>query len=253
MDRRIVAGNWKMNLNLQDGLSLARACAQHLADVAVPFVLCPPYIMLPGVRDAVAGAGNAHLGAQDLSAYPNGAHTGEVSAEQLSSSGCSYVIVGHSERRADHAESGELLRAKLARAFAAGLIPIYCFGETLADRDAGNEEGVVAEQLRGGLSELTAEQATAIVLAYEPVWAIGTGRTASPEQAQAMHAFIRNRCNDMFGAKQSREVSILYGGSVKPGNAAELFAKEDIDGALVGGASLRASDFSAIVGACAEA
>ena len=247
--RRLVAGNWKMNLDLDAGLALARECAAALSPVGFPVVLCAPAIHLAPLREIVGESTDLALGAQDLSRHESGAHTGEVSGAQLRSAGCDYVIVGHSERRADHVEAGAVLREKVDRALAVGLRPIYCFGETLEQRDADEVEKVVADQLAEGLSHLDGDAFGRVVLAYEPVWAIGTGRTASPEQAQEVHAFVREWVGRRFGGTRAEHVSILYGGSVKPGNAAELFGQADIDGGLIGGASLRAADVLAIVGA----
>lgn len=242
--RRLVAGNWKMNLDLAEGLALGRACGERLRDSALPVVLCAPAVHLAPLRDLLGGS--VRLGAQDVSSHVAGAHTGELSAGQLRSVGCEYVLVGHSERRADHGEGGPLLRGKVDRALEAELRPIYCFGETLAQRDDDAVERVVAAQLSEGLSHLDGDAFGRVVLAYEPVWAIGTGRTASPGQAQAVHAFVRSWVGERFGGGRSEAATILYGGSVKPGNAAELFGQLDIDGGLVGGASLRADDFVAI-------
>ena len=242
--RRLVAGNWKMNLDLAEGLALGRACGERLRDSAVPVVLCAPAVHLAPLRDLLGGS--VHVGAQDVSSHVSGAHTGELSAAQLRSAGCEYVLVGHSERRADHGEGGSLLRGKVDRALETGLRPIYCFGETLAQRDDDAVERVVAGQLAEGLSHIDGDAFGRVVLAYEPVWAIGTGRTAPPGQAQEAHAFVRSWVGDRFGGSRAEAVTILYGGSVKPGNAAELFGQPDIDGGLVGGASLAADDFVAI-------
>ena len=251
--RRLVAGNWKMNLDYDAGIALARAVTERLGDVGTPVVFGAPAIHLKGLSEVVADHPRVHTAGQDISAHDGGAHTGELSGAQLRSVGCDYVIVGHSERRADHGEAGELLARKVAAALGAGLRPIYCFGETLEQREAGRVEAVVRGQLAEGLSELNAEQMGDVVLAYEPVWAIGTGQTASAEQAQEVHAFIRAYLADRFGERRAAAATLLYGGSVKPGNAAELFGQPDIDGGLIGGASLRADDFVAIVEASAGA
>jgi triosephosphate isomerase len=236
-----VVGNWKMhgshaaNAQLLGGL---QAAGPWVAEVAV----CPPFPYLAEVALSLQG-GELAWGAQDCSAHESGAHTGEVSAAMLAEFGCRYVIVGHSERRAAHAESDRLVAEKAKAALAHRLTPVVCVGETLAERDAGSTEAVVARQL-AAVSALLGERTTQVVLAYEPVWAIGTGKTATPAGAQAVHAFLRRQ---LAGAVHAGEgVRILYGGSVKPDNAAQLFAQVDIDGGLIGGASLKAADFIAI-------
>ena len=245
--RRLVAGNWKMNLDYDAGIALAKAVAEQTAGVSVPVVFGAPAIHLKGLSDVVSGNANLHTAGQDISAHTCGAHTGELSGSQLRSVGCDYVIVGHSERRADHGEAGELLGKKVAAALSNNLRPIYCFGETLEQREAGQVETIVREQLDEGLSKLSEEEMARVVLAYEPVWAIGTGKTASAEQAQDVHAFIRGYLAERFGESRAEATTILYGGSVKPGNAGELFGQRDIDGGLIGGASLKPDDFVAIV------
>ena len=247
--RRLVAGNWKMNLDYDAGIALAEAVVEQTAGAEFPVVFGAPAIHLRGLSAVVEGKPNLHVAAQDISAHASGAHTGELSGSQLRSVGCDYVIVGHSERRADHGEAGELLGKKVAAALGSGLKPIYCFGETLEQREADRVEAVVREQLDEGLSGLDAEQMADVVLAYEPVWAIGTGKTASAQQAQDVHAFVRAYLRERFGESRAEATSVLYGGSVKPGNAGELFGQADIDGGLIGGASLKADDFVAIVAA----
>ncbi len=249
--RRLLAGNWKMNLDHQAGVELVTACAQQLAELDLPSVFCAPAIHLHSLQEAVAQHAQLHLGAQDVSAHESGAHTGEISAEQLRSVGCTYVIVGHSERRSDHHEAGQVLANKVDRALAHSLIPIYCFGESLKEREAGKQQDVVGEHLREGLGHLNADAMAHVVLAYEPVWAIGTGKTASPQQAQAMHTFVREWLKGRFGESCAAATTILYGGSVKPSNAQELFEQPDIDGGLIGGASLKSEDFVAIARALA--
>ena len=247
--RRLLAGNWKMNLDYRAGLDLAEALAPLLAESSVPVVYCTPAIHLQGLSSLVGEQAIVRLGAQDISAHESGAYTGEISGEQLKSVGCRYVIVGHSERRAYHAEAGALLADKVRAALRSQLTPIYCFGETLAQREQGDAEQIVAGQLSEGLGGLDADQAANVVLAYEPVWAIGTGVTATAEQAQAIHAYVRAWLDARFGGSLAQRMTILYGGSVKPDNAAELFSQPDIDGGLIGGASLKAGDFAAIASA----
>ena len=244
MRRTMVAGNWKMHGSLQTNAELLRAL------VAAPratceVVVCTPFPYLAQAQQLLAGSAVA-LGAQDCSMHEHGAYTGEVAVGMLTEFGCSHVIVGHSERRAYHAETDAAVAAKAQRALAAGMTPIVCVGETLQQRELGETEAVIGLQLDAVLHLLGA-RLPELVLAYEPVWAIGTGRTATPEQAQQVHAFIRERARHR-GA-DADAVRVLYGGSVKPDNAAELFAQPDIDGGLIGGASLKAADFLAIAGA----
>jgi triosephosphate isomerase len=241
MRERIVAGNWKMHGSRQMARELAATIAAD-APAGLRVVLAPPFPYLGIVADAAAG--RVEVGAQDVSAQLQGAYTGEVAAPMLADCGARFAIVGHSERRQYHAETDALVAAKFAAAQAAGLAPILCVGETLAEREAGITESVVGRQLDAVLATGVAALHGA-VLAYEPVWAIGTGRTATSAQAQAVHAFLRGKVAAL-DAIVARSLPILYGGSVKPSNAAELFSQPDIDGGLVGGASLVASDFLAI-------
>ena len=239
----MIAGNWKMNGLRADGLERARALAALAAAADAPpcdWVVCPPASLLLAVGPALAGSPVA-LGGQDCHTVASGAHTGDVSAAMLADAGCRYVIVGHSERRADHGEGDALVAAKAAAAQAAGLVAIVCVGETEAERDAGRAHAVVARQIAGSLP--AGASALDTVVAYEPVWAIGTGRTPTPDDVQAMHAHIRSCVPPAIDASALR---ILYGGSVKPGNAATLLRLADVDGALVGGASLVVEDFWAI-------
>ena len=241
MRRKLVVGNWKMhgnrpaNAELLAGLLAARP---FTTDVAV----CVPFVFLSETAATLAG-GELRWGAQDVSAHEQGAYTGEVSAGMLAELGCRYTLVGHSERRALHAESDALVALKAQAALARGVTPVVCVGETLAEREAGQTEVVVKRQLSAVIHQL-AHCAAEMVVAYEPVWAIGTGRTASPEQAQAVHAVLRAQLQAATG--HGNTMKILYGGSVKPDNAATLFAQADIDGGLIGGASLKAADFVAI-------
>lgn len=239
MRRILIAGNWKMNMHAADGRALAEAVAGGATDVC-DVLLCPPATLLATVIDAVADSG-VSVGGQDCHAAASGAHTGDIAAEMLADLGCSHVIAGHSERRADHGEDDAAVRAKAEAAHRAGLVAIICVGETEAERDAGKANDVVAGQLQGSLPE--GSTAASTVVAYEPVWAIGTGKTATPQDVADMHGHIRALLPD------ASMMQILYGGSVKPANAAELLALDDVDGALVGGASLKAEDFLAIAAA----
>jgi len=243
MRRTLIAGNWKMNGNLASNATVLEGLCAGSGDVASELAICAPVPYLAQLQ-AVLSRSVIAWGAQDLSVHEAGAYTGEVSAAMLRDFGCRYVIVGHSERRAFHGESNELVAEKAARAVAAGLVPIVCVGETLAQRESGQTEAVVAAQLRPVLTALSA-QLSQIVIAYEPVWAIGTGKTATPEMAQHVHERIRAtvaQCD----ALASQKLRVLYGGSMKPDNAKELLAMPDIDGGLIGGASLNAADFLAI-------
>lgn len=243
----MVAGNWKMHGSRAMAAALGEAVAA--ASGAVERVLIPPfpYLELLAQRHGAA----LTLGAQDLSEHEQGAYTGEVSGRMLADVGCRYVLVGHSERRQYHAESDARIAAKFAAAQEAGLRPILCVGETLAEYEAGAGEAVVARQVDAVLARVGIGAFAEAALAYEPVWAIGTGRTATPEQAQAMHAFLRGKLAG-HDATIASSLRILYGGSAKPSNAAELFAQPDVDGGLIGGASLVAADFLAIVAAAVE-
>ncbi len=245
MRRPIVAGNWKMNGGLKDIRLLVDGILNGLdARVGAEIVVCPPFVFLSTVAAAIEGSPLA-LGAQNASEHPPGAFTGEVAVEMLMDFGCRYVIVGHSERRAIYAESDAQVADKFARVADAGLKPILCLGETLEQREAEQTESVVARQLDAALERVGPAALAAGVIAYEPVWAIGTGRNATPDQANAVHAFIRRRIAQQdAGAADS--VRILYGGSVKASNSAELFAMPDIDGGLIGGASLKADEFLTI-------
>ena len=245
MRTRLVAGNWKMNGRLAANAQLLAALVRGAPEPArVRCAVCVPFPYLGQVRELL-GATRIEWGAQSLSEHASGAYTGEVSAAMLSDFGCRYVIVGHSERRTLYGETDELVAAKFEAAADAGLTPILCVVETLAQRDAGDTESVVARQLDAVLQRCGVRALRAAVIAYEPVWAIGTGRTASPEQAQAVHAFLRARLG-AHDAATGNAVPLLYGGSVKAANARELFAQPDIDGGLVGGASLVAEEFLAI-------
>lgn len=250
MRKKIVAGNWKMNLNLQEGVALAKELNTMLVNdkPACDVVICTPFIHLASVAteldETVLG-----LGAENCADKVSGAYTGEVSAEMVKSTGAKYVILGHSERRAYYGETAEVLKEKTNLALANGLKVIFCIGEVLEERENGTQNEVVKAQLEGSLFDLTAEEFANVILAYEPVWAIGTGKTATAEQAQEMHTFIRGVIAEKFGAEAAENVSILYGGSCKPSNAKEIFAKPDVDGGLIGGAALKAADFKGIIDA----
>jgi triosephosphate isomerase (TIM) len=243
----LIAGNWKMNGLRADGVALAEAVAKGAGGLACGFVVCPPATLLAPVAAALAGS-RVGLGGQDCHAKAKGAHTGDISAAMLADIGCSHVIVGHSERRSDHGEDDAAVNAKALAAQAAGLTAIVCVGESEAERDSGRTLDVVGRQVRGSLP--AGATAANTVVAYEPVWAIGSGRTPTPAQIQEVHAHIRAAVAACLGAAQADAVRLLYGGSVKPGNAAEILALQDVDGALVGGASLVAEDFLAIGKSC---
>jgi triosephosphate isomerase (TIM) len=248
--RPIMAGNWKMNLNHLEAILLVQKLAaslteQQLADVEV--AVLPPFTALRSVQTAIEGDKiPIRYGAQDLSPFPSGAYTGDIAGPMLAKLGCTYVVVGHSERRQYHHEDDELVNAKLKAAFAAGLTPIFCLGEGPDVRAACGHVAHCTSQIDAGLDGLKAEQVKQMIIAYEPVWAIGTGQTATPEDAQEVCAAIRARLAEAYGADVGAAVRIQYGGSVKAGNIAAIMAQPDVDGALVGGASLDAEEFAAI-------
>ena len=246
----VMAGNWKMNLNHLEAIALTQKLAFSLPDKVydtTEVVVIPPFTDIRSVQTLVDGDKLLlSYGAQDLSAQASGAYTGEISGSMLAKLGCTYVLVGHSERREYHAESDELLNAKVKAAFANGLIPILCVGEGLDVREAGNQVPHTLAQLDAALAGVPAEQAKTIVVAYEPVWAIGTGKVASPADAQEVCAAIRTRLGELYSADVADAVRVLYGGSVKSSNVAEIMAQADVDGALVGGASLDADEFAKI-------
>lgn len=246
MRKNIVAGNWKMNTTLAEGVGLAKDVNEALKGVTpkCDVVICVPFTHLASVAAAIDQT-KLGLGAENCADHVKGAYTGEVSAPMVASTGATYVILGHSERRQYYGETSETLNKKMAQAYANGLTPIYCVGENLEEREAGKHFDVVKAQIEEVVYNLTAEQYKELVIAYEPVWAIGTGKTATAEQAQEIHAYIRKVLAEKFGAA-AEETAILYGGSCKPSNAAEIFAKEDVDGGLIGGAALKAEDFLGI-------
>ncbi|MFD2541934.1 triose-phosphate isomerase [Lacinutrix gracilariae] len=248
MRKNIVAGNWKMNNDLSQTETLITNLKKQTQTSTAEVMIAPTFTNLWPAFDALRQS-NIEVIAQNMHFAENGAYTGEISAAMLKSIGVETVILGHSERRAYFNETDELLAKKVDAALANNMRVIFCFGEELADRKANNHENVVASQIKNALFHLDAAAFKNIVLAYEPVWAIGTGETASPEQAQDMHAFIRETLNNKYGAETANNVSILYGGSVKPANAKEIFSKPDVDGGLIGGAALKAEDFYAIVNA----
>ncbi len=247
MRRKFVAGNWKMNKTAEEGAALARELVKALADGGKADVaVCPPFTALAAVGAELSGSQIA-LGAQNMHWEKSGAFTGEVSSGMLLAAGCKYVILGHSERRGLFGETDEAVNRKLHAALAAGLAPIVCVGEVLAEREAGKTLEVVSGQVRKSLASLDARDMLKVTLAYEPVWAIGTGRNATPEQAQEVHAAVRGLLAEIFGAATAEAVRIQYGGSVNAANAKAILSMPDVDGALVGGASLKAADFAAIV------
>ncbi len=248
MRRPLIAGNWKMYKTIPEALGFVQSFRpQVVAATHCDIVLAPPFTAIRALADRLEGS-NVEVAAQDVATEPGeGAFTGEVSATMLADAGARYSIIGHSERRQYYGETDESVNRKIIAALGSRLLPIVCVGERLEERDAGRAEPVVAAQLAGGLRNLTVTDASRIIIAYEPVWAIGTGRTATPETAQQMHAFIRSRIRETFGDSIAAGMRVLYGGSVKPDNAAALMSEADIDGALVGGASLEAESFAQIV------
>lgn len=245
MRQTLVAGNWKLNGSKESIQTLVKGISEGMSEVdGTAVAICPPYVYIPMVQELVSGT-DIGLGAQDVADQESGAYTGEISAAMLQDVGCQYAIVGHSERRSIYGEQDEDTAKKFAAARKQGLTPILCIGELLEERESGDTENVVARQLDAVIALEGIEALADAVIAYEPVWAIGTGKTASPAQAQDVHAFIRSKLAAL-NADVAEKVQILYGGSVNGGNAAELFAMEDIDGGLIGGASLKAEDFLAI-------
>ena len=247
MRKKIVAGIWKMNTTCQEGVELAKAVVAKAGEVPanVGLIVATPFTHLCSVSEALAGS-KVELSAQNCADHASGAYTGEVSVSMLKAAGCQWTILGHSERRQYYGETDEKLVVKTKLALEAGLGVILCVGENLDEREAGKHFDVCKTQIENVLFNFTAEELAKIVIAYEPVWAIGTGKTATAEQAEEIHAFIRKVLADKFGADVADNMTILYGGSCKPSNAGELFAQPDIDGGLIGGASLKAGDFIAI-------
>jgi triosephosphate isomerase (TIM) len=246
MRKKIVAGNWKMNKDLNEGLKLASEVinmAKDEVNTNATLVLCTPYVHLSSVSGLVKGEKNVFLGAQNCYSKTSGAYTGEISVSMLKSVGVQYVIVGHSERREYFKETNQMLAEKVNIVLESGMLPIFCCGETLDERNSGKHIDIVKSQITESLFQLSETQLKNVVIAYEPVWAIGTGVTASTEQAQEMHKIIRDHLAGKYGQDVANEISILYGGSCKPSNSKELFACPDIDGGLIGGASLVSRDF----------
>ena len=252
MRQKLVAGNWKMNLTYPEGQALVTEITTLAGPaVAAPgapvVVLCVPFPYLTGVKHQLPEGAGFYLGAQNCHQQESGAFTGEVSARMLQSVGCEYVILGHSERRQHFHETDDLLAQKLKAALAAGLKPIFCVGESLETREADETFDYIGKQLTNGLFHLSNEEFTQVVVAYEPIWAIGTGRTATSAQAQEVHAFIRERIARAYDGEAALSTTILYGGSANAQNANELFTQPDVDGGLIGGASLKAADFTTII------
>ncbi len=250
MRKKIVAGNWKMNTNLQEGVALAKEINEALkaAQPKCDVIIAVPFTHLASIN-AVIDPAKLGLGAENCANHESGAYTGEVSAPMVASTGATYVILGHSERRQYYGETSEILKEKVALALENNLTPIFCIGEVLEERENGTYNEVVKKQIEEALFNLSAEDFGKIILAYEPVWAIGTGKTATDDQAEDMHAFIRGVIADRYGKEVAENTSILYGGSCKPSNAPQLFAKPDVDGGLIGGASLECGSFMGIVNA----
>ena len=246
----LIAGNWKMNKTVEESVELVNALKQKLSDGSVAsdreVLVCPPFTSLVVVKEIVKNS-VIKLGAQNMYFEKSGAYTGEISALMLKNAGCEYVIIGHSERRQYFGETDESVNKKMKVAFENSIIPIVCVGETLQQREKNEAFSVIEKQVKVGVAGLSAEQSKKLVIAYEPVWAIGTGKTATPQQAEEVHAFIRKIYTEMYGKDAAESIRILYGGSVKPDNVSEIMRQPDIDGALVGGASLKADDFIKLV------
>lgn len=250
MRKVIIAGNWKMNKNISESIDLANGIQRSVYDIdSIDIVVCPPYTSLSDVREII-GVTNVKLGAQDVYWEAEGAFTGEISCGMLKSVGCEYVIIGHSERRQFFGETNETVNKKTKAALKAGLKPIVCVGEKLEERKAGKAFQVVKDHVENSLAGLTRQDMLNVVIAYEPVWAIGTGVNATKDEAQEIHKYIRDLLAKMFDADVANAVRIQYGGSVKPDNIAELISEPDVDGALVGGASLKTDSFAAIIKNC---
>lgn len=248
MRKKVIAGNWKMHKDLNETQNLISKLSDGLAreEFNCQVIICPPFTSLSEASALTQGT-RIKLGAQNMHFEDKGAFTGEISAAMLKSVGCEYVILGHSERRAIFGETDEIINKKIRKALSSGLNPIFCIGETLQERESGTMKDVIKRQVTGGLNQVSKGEMENIIMAYEPVWAIGTGVTATPEQAQEVHEFVRGLVADMFGDDTAGGLVIQYGGSVKPGNANQLLSQNDIDGALVGGACLEADSFIGII------
>ncbi len=247
MRRMIIAGNWKMHTDIEEARKLTLGVVEKVGGKTEPAViLCPPYPMLPAVKDIIEGT-TVQLGAQNVHSEDKGAFTGEISTDMLQSVGCNFAIIGHSERRAIFKETDEFINKKVLKVNSSLMIPILCIGETLGEREEGLTFQRVEQQIKDGLNEVVVTTGNDIVIAYEPVWAIGTGKTATPEQAEEVHAYIRELLGEIYTPEIAQDITIQYGGSVKPSNASELLGQPNIDGALVGGASLKAEDFCGII------
>ena len=247
MRKPFIAGNWKMNTDSASAVALAAGLAKELSSVdTVDVAVCPPFVYLQSVAAALS-ASNVALGSQNVYFQEKGAFTGEISCAMLKDTSCAYAIIGHSERRHVMGETDAMINKKISAAISGGLLPIFCVGELLEDRQGGTTNEVVASQIKNGLEGICAESVQAVTVAYEPVWAIGTGLTATPEQAQEVHAMIRGLLAELYGNEIAQAIRIQYGGSAKPSNTAELMAQPDVDGLLVGGASLKVEDFAAMV------
>ncbi len=248
MRKKIIAGNWKMNMDLSETVELISGIKNGLnfEELDAGVIVCPPFTSLETARELAKGT-PIKVGAQNMFYEESGAFTGEISAKMLKSVGCEYVILGHSERRAIFGESNEWINKKITKALSEELNVIFCVGETLEERESGVMEKILKTQITEGLAEISAEQMKNVIIAYEPVWAIGTGKTATPEQAEAAHKFIRDLIAELYDNSVAENLTIQYGGSVKPNNAADLLSQPNIDGALVGGAALKADSFTEII------
>lgn len=249
MRNYLIAGNWKMNQSVAETEAFFSALAQEIKETpaGVELLICPTFTSLYAAVEGAKKIKGFNIGAQNMHFEDSGAYTGEINAEMIKQTGATYVIIGHSERRQYFNETDETVNKKTKKALQKGLVPVVCIGEHLSERKAGKHFDVVKEQLVGGFEGISASDATGVVIAYEPVWAIGTGETASPEQAQEIHAFIRQELTALYGADTAEAIQILYGGSMNPKNAEELLNCKDVDGGLIGGASLKADSFSAMI------